>query len=336
VGRNAIHINMEMATLEEVEVGMHCTPTKEGFIRLQGISFLYKGFKKEQVAVLQGVTLRAVQQWIKNFNEAGIDGVLGRKRTGRSRKIEACIFASKYKEAFLSSSGTALSFHGKLISDFEEQLCYQTFLNYLHEQGVTRIIGRPECEQRDEEKRQQFLNSFQEKVQEGAQIWFSDEAGFEGNPKPRKRWVQKGEKLKNPFYKLHLRSSVIGAANPENGNIFSHVVPFVNQEVFQNFLDDFNQTIESKDGRPIVMVLDNAAWHSDKLNWGKISPLFLPPYSPDFNPIEQIWKLLKERFFNGWYAEDLEQLDNRVCLAIKSLIENPEQVKQTASMEYLK
>jgi transposase len=335
VGRKATSINVSNATLESLILSMSCTPTKEGYDRLEGISFLYKGYSKEEVADLKRVTVRAVQSWVKSFNDSGIDGVLGSKRTGRPRKIEPCVFASKYKEEFLSSSKTAICFHGNLVSDYKEQICYSTLLNYLHEQGLSRIVGRPECQQRDQEKRRAFIESLNFLVKEEAEIWFSDEVGFEGNPKPRRKWVKKGEKLSNPFYKLHLRSNVIGAANPSSGEFFSHVVPYVDSQVFQHYLDEFNKVIKIQPSKKIVMVLDNASWHTKALRWGHVEPLFLPPYSPDFNPIEQLWKLVKDRFFNGWYAENIEQLDDRVCQAMKHLIQNKHQVRTTASMEYL-
>jgi hypothetical protein len=174
-------------------------------------------------------------------------------------------------------------------------------------------------------------------LKEGAQIWFSDEVGFDGDPKPRRKWVQKGDKLSNPYYKLHLRSSVIGVANPDTGEFFSHIVPRVDGEIFQHFLDEFKKvTAEQKQaGIKTVMVLDNASWHTNKLDWGHIEPLFLPPYSPDYNPIEQLWKLTKDRFFNGWYAKNIDELDDRVCQAMLHLIHNPGQVSSTASMQYL-
>jgi transposase len=183
---------MSTATLKEVEQSMRCTPTQEGFVRLLGISFLYKGCSKEEVGRLMNLSLRTLQRWIKDFNEGGIDAVIGSRRTGRRRNIGAADFALKYKEEFLSSSQTAICFHGLLVKEYKEELCYSTLLNYLQEQGLSRVLGRPVCKQRDEEKRVLFIKEFQAIVKSGTEIWFADEVGFDGDPKPRKRWVQKG------------------------------------------------------------------------------------------------------------------------------------------------
>jgi transposase len=67
-------------------------------------------------------------------------------------------------------------------------------------------------------------------------------------------------------------------------------------EVFQAFLDTMaNETATAKQaGRCVCMVPDNASWHKTKrLVWCHIVPVYVPPYSPDFNPIERIWQCLK-------------------------------------------
>jgi transposase len=338
VNNRETRINVETTSLDEILLAMRCTPTEEGFYRLQGISFLYKGFSKEEVSNLLNVTLRSVQKWVKNFNEAGIEGLLGSRRTGRKRKIDSDVFGKKYKDEFLSSSKTALCFHGELLQEHQEQLSYSTFLKYLREHKLVRTVGRPRCVQQEPARREDFLRQLNDLVGAQAHVWFCDEVGFNGDPKPRKKWVKKGEKHSNPFYKLHLRSNAIGAANPGSGEFFSHVVPHVDTEIFQHFLDEFN-TLTKKDaekGKAVVLVLDNAKWHvTNALKWGHVKPLFLPPYSPDLNPIEQLWKLIKDRFFNGWYAKNIEELDQRVCLALSSLIADNAQVKKTSCMDYM-
>jgi len=58
------------------------------------------------------------------------------------------------------------------------------------------------------------------------------------------------------------------------------------------FLDMANEEIQFERKRQ-VFVCDNASWHKSRaLRWGKFEPHFLPPYSPDMNPIERLWLVI--------------------------------------------
>ena len=47
--------------------------------------------------------------------------------------------------------------------------------------------------------------------------------------------------------------------------------------------------VPERKGKRLLLVLDNASWHKTKrLDWHHIEPVCLPPYSPDFNPIERL------------------------------------------------
>ncbi|WP_236861807.1 transposase, partial [Candidatus Magnetominusculus xianensis] len=64
-------------------------------------------------------------------------------------------------------------------------------------------------------------------------------------------------------------------------------------------------------------------------------PVYLPPYSPDFNPIENIWLLLKQRWFNNVHCRNVEKLIARLDEAILDLTNNPGQVMNTTSFGIL-
>jgi transposase len=61
--------------------------------------------------------------------------------------------------------------------------------------------------------------------------------------------------------------------------------------------------------------MDNASWRkTTSPKWGRFEPLFLPPYSPDLNPIERLWLILKAHWFSGFYAKSLDELIERLTL----------------------
>lgn len=77
-----------------------------------------------------------------------------------------------------------------------------------------------------------------------------------------------------------------------------------------------------------VLILDNASWHKvKKLKWGKIEPFYLPPYSPDYNPIERLWLDLKTKFFSCFTANNSNELIDKIIEAINYYYDNPEVCK---------
>jgi transposase len=331
-----LQINRENATEEELDTARRCAPNSAAAFRIFAIDFLYRGTSVKDVSNQFKVHEKTVRTWLTSFNNRGIDGLLDKRRSGRPRRIPVERFQGEYLPLVLDPDGehwSAVKFHGYLTDKCKEQLSYNTVRNYFQENNLSRVKGRPWNEKQDPEKREAFLLAIKEVAQEpSAEIWFGDEVGFEGDPRPRTQWVVKGSKPKVKRADAHLRYNAVGAVNPESGECVALAVPHNDAEVFQLFLNELHKSTK---GRAITLVLDNASWHKTEHDWHNITPLYLSPYSPDLNPIENIWRLLKMNFFVKWYAKNIDELLERVCTALSWLFENPEAVKSTASMKYL-
>lgn len=292
--RQRLQVNWENVTAEELSVAKRCAPTQQGFVRFQAFEFLFKGASIEQVADYSDRDVRTIRRWINLFNESGIDGLALKGKAGRPRMIEAGKFQSEYVPLLLEperageSHWTALKFHGYLKEEFQEEVGYSTLLRYLDENEIALRYPRRWPERQDEEQREAFLKELDAlAADEKNSLWFSDEAGFEGDPRPRRVWVKKGSKPKVPYLGDHIRYNVVGAVNPQSGDFFSLVVPHSDREVFQAFLDEFaRHTAKTEPKKNIIMVLDNASWHHYSEYSGITSLLATSP------PIHQISILL--------------------------------------------
>jgi transposase len=87
--------------------------------------------------------------------------------------------------------------------------------------------------------------------------------------------------------------NVTGMICSRQGEFYALEFTHTDNEVFQVFLDYANQDIKLERRRN-GLICDNANWHKGKkLKWDNFEPVFLPPYSPDFNPIERLWLVIK-------------------------------------------
>jgi transposase len=179
--------------------------------------------------------------------------------------------------------------------------------------------------------RETFLQELKQLMgQTDVDIWFADESGFEGDPRPRKRWDKKGSKTRVTKNGGHLRMNVIGMVCPRTGQFFAIEASHSDSATFQAFLDEADKMI-SFQRTTHILIIDNATWHRRKAtNWHRWQPKYLPPYSPDLNPIERIWLTMKARWFNNYVCKNEEKLLERLDQAILDIINNPKKIQKTA------
>jgi transposase len=87
----------------------------------------------------------------------------------------------------------------------------------------------------------------------------------------------------------------------------------------------------------IVLILDRAGWHTAKdltvpqnitLHW-------LPPYSPELNPVEHLWDEIREKWFLNRYFNSLESVEDQLMQALKTLMENPKLVESICLFNWM-
>lgn len=330
--------NPENASLNELETAANCAPTMKENNRFRAIIALITGVPRNSVAKIFGVTERTVRRWINAFNEKGIDGLILTPRPGRPKTIdpetaEYCREILDKPEKAKQKHWTGVKFHGFLKDDLNIEVGYSTVIRFLHEQNYCLKVPRPWPDRQDEEKREAFRKEIRELLKDPCvEIWFGDESGFEGDPRPRRRWAKKGDKIKITRNNSHLRMNATGIICPRTGEFYALEFSHSDSTTFQVFLDYANQDLELKRPRQILIV-DNASWHkAKKLDWGKFEVMYLPPYSPDLNPIERLWLLLKAEWFSDFIAKTKEDLLERLDQALRWVIGRKKDNKKTCSI----
>lgn len=146
-------------------------------------------------------------------------------------------------------------------------------------------------------------------------------------PTTRRIWAQKGHR---PLVKQHLGYEwlyVYGFVRPSTGAVEWLLLPTVNIPTFNVALAHFAAAVGASETKRIILVLDGAGWHKSKdVVWPTgIHPLFLPAYSPELQPAEKLWPLLKESTANR-FIETLDEVEDILVDRCRHLITVPETI----------
>jgi transposase len=339
MSRRPLLPNAENCSLAELEVAMKASPTQAGYKRMLAIRTVFLGYSCAEVALIHNVSRQTLSNWIKRFNQRGIDGLIDRSRSGRPRVIDSDQ-SSRYRALIEDPSlagqehWTAVKFHGYLREELGHEVGYSTVLRWLHENEFRLKVPQPWPDRQDEETRVKWLKELRLLLSDPeVELWYGDECGVEGDPRPRRRWVQKGKKARITKNGDHMRMNVCGTVCPRTGQFYALEFNHSNRAAFQAFLDHASRDITFQRGRNILIV-DNASWHkSQTLDWGAFEPLFLPPYSPDLNPIERLWLIIKAEWFTDFIAKNMEMLIDRLDKALLWAMGREESNQKTCTIK---
>ena len=149
-------------------------------------------------------------------------------------------------------------------------------------------------------------------------LMFQDEAGFGRINKPKYCWCEKRIRPCVPCHHIREYRYAFGAVEPLTGDSCFLVMPECNTVCMNLFL---KQLSEQYVDDVILLCCDGAAWHKSKgLEVPENIVLFhIPPYTPEMNPIEQIWKEIRKLGFRNEVFATLEHVVDRLCDTICSL-----------------
>lgn len=278
--------------------------------RMQAVKMYRKGMSAADIAAIFEVTPRAVLLWVATFLNHGQNALVAKKVSGRPPKLNA---EQLRRLAFLvrEHCPNQLSFEfglwtlrliAQLIErEFKVKLSMPTVGKVMHALGFSP--QRPL--HRAWEQNAVLVSNWRTQVlpelvarakRSGARVLFADEAGVRSDYHCGTTWGPMG---KTPIVRsTGARTSIqmISAIGLDGAMQFMIHEGSVNAEVFERFL----QQLMLEATQPIILVVDGHSIHKAKSvksyvesTQGRLELVYLPPYSPQLNPDEQVWKHVK-------------------------------------------
>jgi putative transposase len=130
---------------------------------------------------------------------------------------------------------------------------------------------------------------------------------------------------------------IFGAVCPARETGVALVLPEANAEAMDLHLAAISRQVSP--GAFAVIVLDGAGWHQ---TGGRLvvpenlAPLHLPPYSPELNPVENVWQYLRQNFLSNRVFASYEAILDACCDAWNALMAFPDRIRSITQRDWAK
>ena len=148
-------------------------------------------------------------------------------------------------------------------------------------------------------------------------------------------WWKRGERPPGVCDQRFTFAYIFAAVRPGTDEAFALVLPYVNTEAMQIFLDQFAATIPHDEH--VALILDQAGWHgSNSLSVPpNITLVPLPPYAPELNPVERVWLFLKQRFLSHRLLNDYDAIVDAATRAWNTLVAETGRITSLCSYPWI-
>lgn len=168
------------------------------------------------------------------------------------------------------------------------------------------------------EKQEKWLLEYErlrQKLPQNETICFMDGVHPTHNVQPAYGWIKKGVRKEVPANTGRKRLNLSGIIDVVSHNILVQEDKTLNADSIIQFLKNIEKAYPTMAW--IHVFCDNAPYYRNKkvtkyLKTSKISLHFLPPYSPNLNPIERLWKWMKERLIYNTYYPEFEDFKSSI------------------------
>lgn len=313
--------------------------------RLRAVKLRYElKYSVKQISEIFGMHYNSISRWFCKHRKGGKEILLRKNAPGAERVLQKEHL--RWLENVLTYNATKFGFstplwtgtYLRILLKREKKITLDrvTVWRYLTRLGFSFQKPETRYTQQDKKLVSKWINSEWPAIKRwaaknNAVLYFEDESGVSLSPVIGKTWAPRG---KTPIVRVTgKRGGVLAmsAISPSGRMCFRLEKRRINAEVMIEFVD---QIAECHRNRKIGVIMDRAPCHiakklSKHMESTKRMKIFhLPPYSPDLNPDEKVWRHMKHVSLKNHQAKDKRHLSRLVRTALRKIQKNPNLTKR--------
>ena len=289
--------------------------------RIRVILLLDKGKSATKISEYLFLDEGTVRNYKNRYTEGNLEGLLNDYHTGRSSYLSP----KEQKELIVELESKVYPTTKSIISYVKKEfgvvytiggmtsLLHKLRFSYKKPKGVPGKAKRKEQEA--------FLEEYNE-VKDKGLVYFADSTHPMLNPVLSSGWIRKRKEFDVKTNSGRERVNINGAIEINTLSVVSRSCKKVNGQSMSNLLRAVRRRHPKE--RNVYMVLDNAGYNrsyrvQDLAEELGIRIMYLPPYSPNLNPIERLWKFMKKKVMANTYYPDVKTFQQELMLFLRGI-----------------
>jgi len=285
-----------------------------------------KVMNMSKVSKLLDISIASISRWVRQ--------VTPKKRECKPRKVTSVIVNFIEEQFKINPLFICQEIAEQIESKFNVHISIETIRLMCKKLGLSFKVLRLRLAKPSDEKVENFKHQLREAIESNLPVVSIDESGFDQRLQTRRGFCPKGREttcIFSPKCKKHVRYNLLlGISN--HGEKHEHIVDCTckrreasDENIFANYILNLPFISGS------TLLLDNVSFHKTQtVRQAAITKgyklLFVPPYSPEYNPIELAFGMLKNMFykkrFKPEYNHNKQQIHNLTSIVKESNILN--------------
>jgi transposase len=313
--------------------------------RISVLLAVVRGEAIATIAKMWDISRQTVYNWIVAFVAKGTDSLRYRKSSGRPPKLtpkqrgrlKEVVIAGPQAAGFQTACWTTVLIQQVIYQEFGVLYSRQYVGDLLHNLSFSYQKAKFVSDHLDERRRRRWMRKRWPRIlrkakQRRALLLFGDEASFPQWGSLSYTWALRGQQPVVKTSGKRKAYKVFGLIDFFTGRLFYQAITErFNSETYRAFL----LKVLSETTQRLIIIQDGATYHTSKSTQAffaahrdRISVYQLPSYSPDYNPIEYLWKNVRRRGTHNKHFEKFEKLIVSVDEALAYYTDHLDEVKK--------
>lgn len=314
-------------------------------VKFLALHHLQSGKLLKDVADILLYDEQAIRTWIRRFVAFDYEGLIEKEGRGQKPRLPKNMeddFKDELDNLHEEKNGGRVS-----VEDIQKLLEEKFDCNYsrsgvytlLDRINIVWISGRSKHPKHSQDAIENFKENFPEELNkikneldnDKIEVWWQDESRVGQQGSLSRVWAAKGTRPRVVRQRQFLNTYIFGACCPDKDKGCALILPECHTGMMQLHLDEISKNVE--DGFHAIIIIDRASWHTtEALNIPKnISLLPLPPYSPELNPMEQVWQKIKADSLTNTTFKSYDDIVEKCCKAWNSFCDEDGNIKRLCS-----